>query len=364
MRCYRLWTLCLLSATSLVFGPQLLLNAQVIVPGTGTKIAVAGDDFEDESWAYIPNNPKSSDEDDENSRFPAGYSANRRWFEGVKRGHPDLVKRIDTPAGGLAGSKGALLLQTLRSGIPNQFLNKPMQDDFVANVISNTGGMLHVSRSPNVVCRVYLPPFEQWERRSGNTFGFRLACRGNPTRATNSEFKNSDGTETYWPGFFIWHTMPSPQRKMEESAHFILRAGPVGQDFRGPEITREQLGWWTLGLSCSPDGAVHYYAKQGIENLTPEDWIATERPYGYRCTHMETFFFNVLNQDNGRTWSTPWVIDDPSVYYTGPQINPPTVKQQTVRQQPARQQTVRQPSRSTPGASQKSAAKKKSTAGR
>jgi hypothetical protein len=28
---------------------------------------------------------------------------------------------------------------------------------------------------------------------------------------------------------------------------------------------------------------------------------------------------NVANLDNGRTWSTPWVIDDPAVYVIPPQ---------------------------------------------
>ena len=26
-------------------------------------------------------------------------------------------------------------------------------------------------------------------------------------------------------------------------------------------------------------------------------------------------FFNVVNHDDGQTWSTPWIVDDPSVFY-------------------------------------------------
>jgi hypothetical protein len=33
---------------------------------------------------------------------------------------------------------------------------------------------------------------------------------------------------------------------------------------------------------------------------------------------MNNFFFNVANWDNGRTWSTPWVIDDPKVFVIPP----------------------------------------------
>lgn len=317
----------LVGLTTLSFGGLSLMGspliaAQSVVPGTGTKIEVAGDDFEDDQWTWYPQNPKSSEEDDKKSRLPAGFSGNQRWFEGIKRGHPDVVKRIETPPNGLAGSNGSLLLQTLQSGIPGRLSHRQMQDDFVANVVGPMRGFIPVSRKPSAVCRVYFPPFEQWEQRSGNSFGFRLACRGVPTRETNSEFKNDDGTETYWPGFFVWHTAANPQRKTEESAHFILRGGPIGQELRGPTISRDQLGWWTLGLSCSPDGAVHYYAKPGIDDLTAQDWVSSQHPYGYRCTHFETFFFNIINQDDGRSWSTPWVIDDSSVYYNGPAMKP------------------------------------------
>ena len=65
----------------------------------------------------------------------------------------------------------------------------------------------------------------------------------------------------------------------------------------------------------TPDGRIHYYAKPGIEDLTEDDYLASEQPYGYRCQGFKTFFFNVCNMDDGRTWSTPWMIDDPSVYY-------------------------------------------------
>ncbi|MEC9189253.1 MAG: hypothetical protein VX520_08585, partial [Planctomycetota bacterium] len=74
-------------------------------------------------------------------------------------------------------------------------------------------------------------------------------------------------------------------------------------------------GWWTFGISVTPNGQVHYFAKPGVEDLTVEDHIATEFPYSFRAERFKTFFFNVCNGDNGRTWSTPWIIDDPTLYY-------------------------------------------------
>ena len=68
-------------------------------------------------------------------------------------------------------------------------------------------------------------------------------------------------------------------------------------------------------MSFTPDGQVHYYARPGVENLTEEDYITSKFPYSFRCERFRTFFFNVCNRDDGHTWSTPWIVDDPVVYF-------------------------------------------------
>ena len=50
-------------------------------------------------------------------------------------------------------------------------------------------------------------------------------------------------------------------------------------------------------------------------DLTAKDRIASDYPYGYRCQRFKTFFYNVCSADDGRRWSTPWIVDDPSMYY-------------------------------------------------
>src|SRR5690349_39443 len=101
------------------------LSAQ-LVPGTGTKITSVGDDFEDESWHYSYNLPKASSEQDKQDRLPAGFSNTNRWLESTYRGTPDFLKRVETPPGGIPGSKGALAIQTLNSGIPGRHAYKFM----------------------------------------------------------------------------------------------------------------------------------------------------------------------------------------------------------------------------------------------
>src|SRR5687768_7419525 len=75
--------------------------SEPFVPGTGVKLTVVGDNFEDPNWGYAMNGRKASHEQDEEQRPPGGKSKNGRWYEGAKRGHPDVVRRIGTPPGGL-----------------------------------------------------------------------------------------------------------------------------------------------------------------------------------------------------------------------------------------------------------------------
>lgn len=83
------------------------LFAEPLVPGTGQKLPQVGDDFEDPQWGFVQNLPKSSEEQDEQKRLPTGKSTNGRWYEGIKRGHPDFMRQVPTPEGGLPGSQGA-----------------------------------------------------------------------------------------------------------------------------------------------------------------------------------------------------------------------------------------------------------------
>ena len=55
-----------------LIGSMRQIAAQVIVPGTGKRVAEVGDDFEDPKWNYIANLPKSSQENDGQTRLPGG----------------------------------------------------------------------------------------------------------------------------------------------------------------------------------------------------------------------------------------------------------------------------------------------------
>ena len=276
--------------------------ANPFVPGHGQRLDQVGDDFEDSSWSYDANLPKSSRNIDKRERLPWGASLNGRWIEGPHRGTPDFVQRVKTPADGIPGSQGSLLIQTKASGVPGRISNEPQQDDLMIGIRHRLSGPISTSLSPSTVVRVYVPQFQQWEPRNGTSFAFRIDLRGRKARSRK--------LEQYWPGMFL-QFRSAKRGHAKDSAHLVLRAQSSGHDFRGPEVTP---GWWTLGMSVTPDGQVHFFARQGVGELTADDHLASRFCYGYRASQFEMVFFNVLSQDNGRTFSTPWVIDDPTIH--------------------------------------------------
>ena len=305
-----------LAVATLMVGGVSIANAQV-VPGTGERLTEIGDDFEDEKWGYVPNLPKSSNNIDHQVRYPSGQSNNNRWFESLLRGQPDIVERVETPAGGLPNSKGAMKLRSVQTGIPGAPSFKMQQDDFIMNGNNRFGGTIPNMWTPNVVARVYMPPFEQWERRTGSSFGFRIETMTHVWKpATGKLFKKVGKTrqlDQAWPGMFVQLNCKSDSPNKEDNAVFVIRANENGNDFvAGPVIT--EPGWWTMGMTLSPDGRVHYYATKGTGPLRPTDRIASTMPYGEPNLQMNTLFFNVMSADNGRTWSTDWIVDDVEVF--------------------------------------------------
>ena len=302
--------------------PVLLTPAVCIaqfVPGTGTLINT--DDFEDESFSFDMNWPKSSKEEDETVRYPLGKSSNNMWLESPKRGMPDVIKRVETPLGGIPGSKGSLYLRSRDTGIPGRPGFEQAQDDFIL-----AAKPMGVSYSPSYTVRVYLPSWDQWEQRAGVSFGIRSGMQG-PVEEEEEysglgrrlfrrmRKRKVTKNEPYYPGFFIYYSPPSdPTNKTGKPfAKILIRANQLGHEVAGPVIT--EPGWWTFGMSVTPDARCHYYASPGVDNLTQADFITTQYPYQIPGTTFNTIFFNVCSADNGKSWSTPWIIDDPKVYH-------------------------------------------------
>ena len=294
--------------------------AQGVVPGTGTKISKVGDDFEDPNWGFNYRLPKVYNYKDETVRSngPSGRSKNGRWYEGMKRGQPDFIKWVPTPQDGLPGSTGSLALQSLYTGVKGRPTYQQQQDDFICDVMYRFG-KIATSREPSVVTRVFFPPVDQWENRSGCHFAFRIALETYPRPAKGGGLFSSSKDEgfdgIYWPGMFIDFQSKEGKKatgKDHDYAYIRIRATSRGGEYKGKQLDR--TGWWTLGISLSRDGRVHYYAKPGVQDLTKEDHIASHRPYGYQPLRFRTFFFNVCNGDDNKTWSSRLIIDDPSVY--------------------------------------------------
>ena len=290
---------------------------QPVVPGTGKAVKGGGDDFEDPAWEFVHNFPKSTRELNGWVNEPTGYSKNGYWHESAKRGQPDTVKRVKPPAGGIPGSEGALLMATLHSSIPGYTEREGKQDDLLFNALRVAPDGIPVSRRPSIVVRVYLPPFDEWENRTATSFGFRAAVEALAWREKRTFLikRKVEKRDIYFPGIFIQFNSNNSSFGGKDSAVFIIRGGDDGEDYVGPEIT--QTGWWTLGMSFTPDGRCHYYASPGVDPLTEEDRIGSNYPQAVRCKRLYTYFFNVCNESD-RTRSTEWIIDDPALYVAGP----------------------------------------------
>ncbi len=300
-----------------------------VVPGTGQLVVKSGDDFEDENWSYIPNSPKASRNIDDQERHPLGYSKNGYWRESAKRGQPDIVKRVATPEGGLPGSKGALLMQSKQTGIPGRPSGQQQQDDLILRMQNGTGGSIPLSWQPNTVVHVYMPSFDQWDQRTGASLGIRCSAVGpGPNRDKRdakgiaklfSGLQPNIKVDTYYPGFFIQFNSKNDRRFEEDHAVILVRADDYGRDKMGPKITKP--GWWTFGMSFTGDGRVHYYAHEGVEPLTAKDHLLSATCQGFKGQRFNTMFFNIVTGDNGRSWSTPWIIDDPKLYLGRKNVN-------------------------------------------
>lgn len=283
-----------------------------IVPGTGIRQMRVGDDFEDENWKWFPNGHKASREQDEMERRPLGQAANRRWFESPKRGMPDVIERVETPAGGIPGSKGSLKLQTLNTGVPGRPNRKMEQDDFIMACASRIGGT-DISRGPNVTCRIWLPPYQNWENRSGSHFGYRIDVKTTVTEKKRGLLfmRSVKEQEAYWPGFFFEFHSETDPRYEEDEAVVLIRGNNTGHEVKSVKLSP---GWWTFGMSVSTDGRIHYYAHEGVHDLKSSDHLYSSYPYGYTAELFATQFFNSVNMNDGRTFSTPFIIDDPAFF--------------------------------------------------
>lgn len=328
VRLTRLWAFGLLTCV----GPLLPTGASFshgqqtpVVPGSGTEISFVGDDLENPDWRFIHHHPKSSYKTDDQKRFPLGKSENDRWFEGQERGQPDDLRVVTAPPGGLPGSKWALAMRTRQSGIPGRVSGGVEQDDLVVNSVGRIG-VIPVSETPSVVIRIYLPPADEWENRTGPHFGLRAqvtttVIKQEPRSVGRFRTRSESyrALEPYWPGMWIHFQSGTDQGIEKDSAALTVRGNRLGHDFKVRDIPQSEFGWWTMGMSFTPDGSVHYYARPGVEDLTAADHLASQFPYSYRAEKFENMFFNVCNREDGQNWSTTFVVDDPKIYLGRPE---------------------------------------------
>ncbi len=153
----------LIAITFLVAGG--CTNSSSGVLGRTVRLDSLCDDFEDTNWHY---------------NYEGGL-----WRGGNAsgRGEPEMITRVATPTGGKSGSTGALEIRTNQNDPDGQ------ADFTTAEFTQKLGRELTRADQPVFIVRVWLPPFEQWNKGLFGNFGFRQTARLND---------NSDYYQSIW----------------------------------------------------------------------------------------------------------------------------------------------------------------------
>ena len=128
--------------------------------------------------------------------------------------------------------------------------------------------------------------------------------------------KGKDETEPYWPGIFVNYKRPADRRKNEAPAFWVIRASNPGGDYQQTPI--KESGWYTLGMSFTGDGMIHYYIHKGGEDLTAADRVASQFPVQLSMLVLHRRLLRLFGSNDGQNWTTGWVIDDPAVFLAYP----------------------------------------------
>ncbi len=212
------------------------------LPDAGFRVEPLCDDFEAANWSF---------------NLTTNISSNGLWY-GSPRGAPEVMTRVATPAGGPAGSVGALSLRTRYvEQIPSTAND---QEDLVFQPYTSLPGLgrnLLRAEKPSYSVRVKLPPIATWAE-GYTVFGFRVAAR-DPNHTGNS-------VGEYYPSLLL--------ARSGTTAYVLARVGDgsiADQDVG--RFTQANLdagsGWMSLGLRWDDDGRTRYHAQ-----FTALDFIA------------------------------------------------------------------------------------------
>ena len=262
---------------------------------------------------------------------------------------PTRSKSIPTPPAACAGSQQALLLRTLNSGIPGYALQRRPAGR-PDRQLPRTPPRRHPRRRTPQLHRPRLPA-------AGRAVGtaLRPAVRlprqpvdGHHRRKTTGFFSSGSSTEVepYWPGMWIHFRANAHQEHQGRHGLHRRPRRPHGPRLPRPRDRPSSAG----GRSACRSPPTAWCTTTPAPASTSSPPPTTSRrsiPYSYTARDFRTYFFDVCNRNDGRTWSTPFVIDDPKLYV----VRTPAASTSIVQRQ--EQQAVRNAQRAS---SRKSAA--------
>ena len=161
-----------------------------------------------------------------------------------------------------------------------------------------------------------MPPFEKWEQRTGASLGWscerdrlRSAGRRRLARTPQTELVHrpyqtaGSGVDNFYPGMFIQFNSKKTTGKEKDSAIFIIRGNSYRTGLSGTGITEPGLVDAGHVVHARRPGALLRQPRRRRPDRRRPHLLAL---FVWRDGHrVNTLFFNVVNIDDGRTWSTP-----------------------------------------------------------
>jgi hypothetical protein len=278
------------------------------LPGEGqTRHPLASENFDDPSWSYIYNNPKSTADGNGQANVPGGtstvgYVAFNTWYprivEDTYRGHEDVIERTTSPT---AAGAGALRLTTKNDGIS------------ITDCISwqhtqaiTPAAYMSAADNYSAVVSIYAPDPNGTTNWGGGDWVRLMGMVG------GASFGQS------WP----WVAAHEEALGTNSWVLYVGQSGQPGDSLqyvncitKFPALRIAGAGWWKIGTTTDGNG-LNYFIRQGLGDFDASHYIGTRR--SGLVTDIYSMPGGTLWMERGSTITNmpDWVIDELNLYYT------------------------------------------------
>lgn len=257
-----LFTYLILFISNMAFGS---IVYPVAIPGTGDIVQKL--DFEKEV------------EGESDFSYNHGWAGQGYGLTGTQRGAPESIKVVHTPSSNVFSGKKSLQFYSHNrnsqwrtdhhtTGTEYDNPDKEQQDDFFMPIIKKQGEKGWVATdTPAVLMHIYTEGISSTDEHQYTSLRMPIVSK------INRKYKGKN-VRPWWPGIWIY-------QKPSSNKYIIKLRRPASSSmdvpFNFPEAKKiQESTWWTLGLSITPDGNIHYFLTDSyVKNLTMKHYLTS-----------------------------------------------------------------------------------------